>query len=426
MTAPVKLRTLGFRAAERGILSLRLPAGWPECELPVSWWWRGADGTLQHGQVGNLSELAVSARAGRIHVWTPAAETMLTQVTLPTRSRAKIAQALPYALEDQLLGEPESLHFAYRPRPDGSLAVGVTGRERLQSWMNALEAANLEPAVLCPATLALPWDGHSWSLVLEGDEAIVRSGPWSGFTCSLPPDRAVPETLVLALREARTTEHAPQSLLIYNPPPGVDLAQWSAVLGLPVDGREGKFWAQGPGSPIFSLLQSEFAPLDQLRQVMRVLRPATVMILIWFVIGFAINLGDWWRLTDVEHAQRQEMLALFMRSFPDARTVVDPALQMERNLAALQSGGGQSGPGDLLSLLVLAAPVIQSNPAAHLQSLQYADASVTFDLSVPDYQAIEALHNALAARGLATEVVNANSHNGTVDGRIRIKPGSSP
>ncbi len=426
MTAPAKLRALGLRAIERGILSLRLPAGWPESRLPVSWWWRAADGTLQHGQVGNLSELPAGTRGGRIHVWTPASETMLTQVTLPTRSRAKIAQALPYALEDQLLGEPESLHFAYRPRPDGSLAVGVTGKERLQSWTNALQTAGLEPTALCPATLALPWDGQSWSLMLEGDEAVVRTGPWSGFTCNRPPDHAVPETLVLALREARATAHAPQSLSIYNPPPGIDFARWSAALDLPVDGREGEFWTQGPGSPIFSLLQSEFAPFDQLRQVMRVLRPAAVMILIWLVIGFAVNLGDWWRLVHVEREQRQEMLELFRHSFPDAHTVVDPALQMGRNLAALQSGNGRSGPGDFLSLLVQAAPVIRSNPAARLQSLQYADATVTFELSVPDYQAMEALHNALAARGLRAEVVNANSHDGAVDGRIRIKQGASP
>jgi len=424
MTAPAKHRTFSFRIAEQGILSLRLPAGWPESGLSVSWWWRGTDATTHHGQVAHLSELPVNTRVGRIYVWTPAAETMLTQATLPTRSRAKIAQALPYALEDQLLGEPESLHFAYRPQADGSLAVAVTARERLESWMKALQAAALAPTALCPATLALPWDGHGWSLAFDGDEAIVRTGLWSGFTSILPPDRNVPEGLILALREARANDSAPQTLSIHNPPSGIDIAHWSAVLELPVHSREGEFWAQRPGAAAFSLLQREFSPVDQLRQTLHVLRPAGVIILVWLALGFVFNVGQWWRLTHVQRAQRQEMLALFKRSFPDARTVVDPALQMERNLAALQSGSGQPGPGDLLRLLVQAAPVIQSNPAVRVRSLQYADASVTFDLSVPDYQAMEALRNALAARGLLAEVVNANSHDGTVDGRIRIKPGA--
>lgn len=424
MTAPTKQPNFGFRAAEHATLSLCLPAGWPEGAGTVSWWWRGADGVTRHGQLAQLNELPANMRGGRISVWTPAAETMLTQVSLPTRSRAKIAQALPYALEDQLLGEPESLHFAYRPLADGVLAVAVTARERLQSWLNALQAADITPTFLSPAMLALPWDGHSWSLALDENEAIVRTGPWSGFTCIMPPDRSVPDELILALREARSKEQTPNSLSFLNPPAGIDVARWSALLQIPVQGREEEFWVQTRVAPALSLLQSEFSPIDQLRQATRLLLPAGVIMLVWLVLGLIFNLGQWWRLTHVERTQRQQMFALFRQTFPDARAVVDPPLQMARNLAALQSGGGRPGPGDMLALLAQTAPVLQSNPAVHVHNVQYADSSVTFELSVPDYQAMEALSKALAAQGLRAEVANANSHDGTVDGRIRVRPGA--
>ncbi|MHB8347811.1 MAG: type II secretion system protein GspL, partial [Acidiferrobacterales bacterium] len=134
---------MSFRTPERGMLSLRLPAGWPEDGLPVLWWWRAGDGETRHGQVAQLAELPAELRAAHVWVWTPAAETMLAQITLPTSSRARIAQALPYALEDQLLGEPESLHFAYRVQGGGSLTVGVTARTRLQAWVDALKTSGL-------------------------------------------------------------------------------------------------------------------------------------------------------------------------------------------------------------------------------------------------------------------------------------------
>lgn len=423
MNAPLKNHALNFRIQDHGLLSLRLPAGWPESNLAVSWWWRGMDGEMRHGEVSRLDDLPPALRSARVRVWTPAAETMLAQVTLPTRSRARIAQALPYALEDQLLGEPESLHFAYRPQGGGSLAVGVTARARLQAWIGALKEARLEPAILCPATLALPWDGTGWSVTPDGNELIVRTGAWSGFSCDLPPGRDVPEALIIAVREARAGGMAPESLSFYNPPAGTDFGRWSDDLQLPVQGVEEEFWARPSGASGFSLLQNEFSPVDPLRQTLQAVRPAAIVLLLWVVIGFCVNLGTWWHLKHVELAQRHEMYELFRRSFPDAHTIVDPPLQMARELAALQSGSGRPVPGDFLPLLADVAPAMQSVPASHLRGLSYSDSGLTLDLRVADYQTIEALRNALVARGLRAKVLDAASHRGIVDGRIRVKPG---
>ena len=81
------------------------------------------------------------AAADEVIVWTPAAESLLLRAQLPTRSAAKIAQALPFALEDQLIDPPEQLHFAFAREADGALAVAVTARERMEAWLAALQAA---------------------------------------------------------------------------------------------------------------------------------------------------------------------------------------------------------------------------------------------------------------------------------------------
>ncbi|MHB8428673.1 MAG: type II secretion system protein GspL, partial [Acidiferrobacterales bacterium] len=159
--------------------------------------------------------------------------------------------------------------------------------------------------------------------------------------------------------------------------------------------------------------------------VVRGLRPAGVILLVWMVLGIGFNLSSWRHLKHVERVQRHDMYELFRHSFPNAHTIVDPALQMARELAALQSGSGQPVPGDLLPLLAQAAPALQSIPAAHLRGFSYSGSSLTLELRVSDYQSMEALRSALAARGLSAKVMDAASHHGTVDGRIRVKPGAS-
>src|SRR5712671_5913314 len=113
--------------------------------------WRRAvsTGAVRQGSQRGLEGLAP---AEEIIVWTPAAETLLLRASLPTRSAAKIVQALPYALEEQLIEPPERLHFAYTREADGSLAVAVTSRERMDRWLSALAAAGLEPTRLAPVT----------------------------------------------------------------------------------------------------------------------------------------------------------------------------------------------------------------------------------------------------------------------------------
>jgi len=148
------------------------------------WRLREGPGAAPHGEVADLNQIPGVGVTTRVQVWTPPSDSLLTQVTLPTRSRAKIQQALPFALEEQIIGEPEQVHFSYRIQEDSSLAVAVTSRERMQSWLSQLTAAGLRPTGLCPAILALPLEAGSWSIAFHENDIWVRTGLSSGFTCA--------------------------------------------------------------------------------------------------------------------------------------------------------------------------------------------------------------------------------------------------
>ncbi|HEX9626843.1 MAG TPA: type II secretion system protein GspL [Acidiferrobacterales bacterium] len=404
-----------------GVLSLRLPEGWPESGLPLAWHWQGLGGQALEGAVERLSELPPQVAGAAVRAWTPPADTLLTQARIPTRARAKILQALPYALEEQLLGEPETLHFAFRPRPDGSLAVAVTAKERLTAWTGALKAAELDVESLCPASLLPAWEAGRWSLALDGDQLLVRTDETGGFVCLLGDGGEVPAELALAIEEARGREAAPGGLRVAGAAGRIDTAAWAQTLGLPVEPAEGGLWGDVPAVAPINLLQREFGPSAKSRQALYRLRPAAIMLGIWLLVGLGFNGWDWWQLSRQHQAQRAEMLALFQRSFPEARAVVDPALQMERNLATLQAKSGRGGPDDMLSLLARVAPALGAQAGATLRGLQYGEASLTVDIQLKDYQGVETLKNGLAAQGLKVEVLSASQRGEQVEARLRVK-----
>src|SRR6267143_6187059 len=123
-------------------LELWLPRNWPAEDSELRWRRVAPGGAVREGSQRGLEGLAP---AEDIIVWTPAAETLLLRARLPTRSSVKIAQALPYALEEQLIEPPESLHFAFAQETDGALAMAMTRRERMENWLAALATAGLAP-----------------------------------------------------------------------------------------------------------------------------------------------------------------------------------------------------------------------------------------------------------------------------------------
>ncbi|MFQ5935695.1 MAG: type II secretion system protein GspL [Acidiferrobacterales bacterium] len=404
------------------MLEVFLPDGWPESDAAIRWCVRSAAG-VTCGDATQLSELPANVKRNTLLAWTPPADTLLTHAQLPTRNSRKIAQALPFALEDQLLGDPEELHFAYLRNDDGALAVAVTARERLQTWLRAFQAVGLQPSRLCPATLALPLDVDDWAIAFVDESLWVRSGPYAGFVCGATVD-SPPPLLSAALEEAQASDRMPAQLTVFNAPAGFPDEAWGSALRLNVVVADYSLWESRVGvMPAMNMLQGDFAPTRDVRNRLRPLLPAAVMVAIWSmgILGFAS--WEWWQLNRQHRSYQQTMTALFKQTFPDAKVVLDPALQMQRKLDTLQGQSGSGGRRDLLPLLAGVAPVLRANPKAALRTLKYADAKLTLDIRLPDFEGLEAIKNAMnATRALRVEVVSANSQGSGVEGRLRITP----
>ena len=393
-------------------LELWLPRNWPAEDSELRWRRVAADGAVRQGVQRGLEGLAP---AEEIIVWTPAAETLFLRARLPTRSAAKIIQALPFALEEQLIDPPERLHFAFAHEADGALAVAVTRRERMESWLGALAAAGLAPTHLAPVTLSVPLADRAWTLAFVDGEIVLRSGARAGL--GGPAERRPPAWLHAALAEARTEASAPERILLVDAPADLDSAAWREALGLPLESMPGD--ATVPAAPL-DLLQQHYAPRARLAALKRAYIPAAALLAAWLFATLALDAIEWARLSRAASAAEEEMRALLLKSFPETRAVLDPAEQMRRGLEDLGAGSGIAAPGDMLFLLARAGPVIERESRVRVQGIEYAGRSLVVRLAASEADA-ESVARALRARSLDVEVQRAGG-----EARLRVRAAASP
>lgn len=403
-----------------GAFELWLPNGWPETAGPILW--RRGGTRVERGRCADILECAARARGARVHVWTPTAETLLARAALPTRSRAKIMQALPFALEDQLLDDPENLHFAYVDDVGGALAVAVTARQRVEHWIKILTQAGVTPTSMAPACLSVPWSPQTWSLAITENEAWLRTGAASGSACPRPGAEP-PALLRMALAEARKAERAPETLLVFGAADNLDAEAWGAALGLTVHASPQAIgeWEYA-ALPHLNILQGVFAQHSPVTDVLRPLRPALIILAVWLVAELALSGFDWWQVRGQYEGYRKQMTDILLKSFPETKVVLDPAQQMQRGIEQLQKRGGGAADTDLVPLLARATPAIRKQPQVRVAALRYADRSLTLDVLAPNAQALETLKQELRSANVEAELLNTTERGQQVEGRLRIQP----
>src|SRR5512145_2904967 len=80
---------------------------------PYSWVITGADGgRLGPVATGSLADAAAIAKDRQVVAIAPGSSVTLARPELPVKSGTRLAQVVPYAMEESLAGEVENFHFA--------------------------------------------------------------------------------------------------------------------------------------------------------------------------------------------------------------------------------------------------------------------------------------------------------------------------
>lgn len=372
--------------------------------------WRDQDGAVS-GR-GALSAAAEAAAGRRVHLLVPGADVLITRVTVPATQRARARVAIPWALEDRLADDVESLHFALGERHDtGEWSVAVVARRTLDAWLERCAKAGIQPLSARPEPLALPVPAPGeWVALEEAGSVVVRTADDGGFAC---------EPGMLGLVAGTRAKPARIRRL------GAAVAEWppelADVLGPPepLDAALDAFTGTGG----IELLQEAYSRRERTgRQLRRWRLPAIIGGALLAIVGVHLAL-DYAALGAREEQLRERMQAVFQHAFPDVQQVRDPRAQMAARLRTLREEGGNGA--DFAGLLARAGGVLAEGSGARLTGLTWRGGTLELEIAADDLQVLDRIQRGFTEAGLGAELRGADRGDDGINGRITVTEGGA-
>jgi general secretion pathway protein L len=375
---------------------------------------------------GELSAAAQAARGRKTIVLVPGTDAVLAEPVLPLKSGAKLAQVVPFALEEQLATDVEDLHFALGKREGRpGTPVTVVSHERMQAWRSALSAAGLDPEALYAETAGIPETPNSVTLLIDGGRVYVRREASPGAVLEVEP---LIEALQLALASG---SEAREHVTIYVTEADYErerdllegLREFTASLQL-------KLLPDGPlpliashvlrGTPV-NLLQGRYAVKRKLQISLAPWRYAAVLAAVFVACHLGLKAWQYFHYRSVEARLDAQIAEVFQQAMPGA-PVPEPLAarrMVEARLAQLRGTGPVS---EMMTTLAMLSEAIASTPDTRIEALSYRNNTTDLRVLAPSVDALDRIRQVAAQRGMNATLESANPRDSKFEGRLQFKP----
>lgn len=300
---------------------------------------------LQQGAaaLGSLTDLIAGAR--RVVLLLAASDVTLLRVKIPPLSSARLKQALPALVEDQILGDPLDCVLVATPAsgPDGMRTVAVLQRTWLEVLVKALLAQGARSIQALPAQLCVPLAPGLLAAAISGDEnsleLTLRQSQYEGYGLTVAPQPAQAlQTLCALAQGAPVTLYLPASELVRYQELIDGSSETCAGIKL-----EAEHWAHVVAASkalALDLIPALGAAGAQARNWRRWRWPLRLALLTVLVNLAGINV-EWLQLKRDAAAVRLSMLQTFKAAYPKETVILDPEAQMRKNIAQAKLSSGQ-------------------------------------------------------------------------------------
>lgn len=400
----------------------------PEQEGAVASWliFDATVGRVGVPQSGPLALAAALATNRRIVALVPGVDVLLAEPDLPVRGGARLAQVVPFALEEQLASDVETLHFAIG-RHEGERSgtpVAVVTRERMDQWLAHLRGAQLNPDTVHIDSTALPANPGQSVLLIEGDRLFVRHPGRMPLMLDVQP-------LLDALELADLfASDPPRSAIVY-----LSQDDWNShqvtldAVRERLESLKVQLLPHGAlpllaneviANPPINLLQGPYAPRTRGAVQWRNWRVAAILLAALIGLNLTAKALDIWRLGKEERALDAAVEQVFREAMPGEQNAVDARRRMEARLATIRGTSG-AGAENLLEVVSIIANALGQVPGTSIEALSFRGNVLDLKVAAKDVAALDSLQNLVARRGLQAELQSSSARAEGVEGRIQIK-----
>lgn len=372
-----------------------------------------AGSLIQQQYHADAAMLASQALERRVVVVVPSLAVACLCVTLPKLSRRALATALPYALEDQLIADPDTLHYTLvQYKPNEVNEVLVVDKALVQSWLTVCRDFGLEPDALIPSALMLKHEPQVWTVAINEDVAI-RINETLALACDLGNLNAV-------LTQAFDLYGQPKALHVY--------AKTKSTLSVSVPVFETMLSASGlidltlcyPGADLpINLLHGEFQPRKkQAVNRERLTQVQSLGVSVWLVLVLMFPMASWLMLTWQDAMLHRSIIAIATPYATDLSSVESARSQLQHKLMQAREGGGD---GLLMHLLAEVGRGMKDVPGMQMERLEFHSPQLILSVSAQSPDVFSRWSQALSAYGLIVKENSAIITGGRVNASVTIR-----
>jgi general secretion pathway protein L len=383
---------------------------------------------LSAPRVGSLAMAGSEGVGRRVAVLVPSGDVLMTDVELPVKGGVRAQQVAPFALEEQLAADIETLHFAVGSRDEitGRTPVAVVTRDLMNLWTGTLKTVNLMPEVVCAEAALLPDNPGHTVVLLDRDTLTVRR---AGHTPVALPSGDLPAAIDASLGADLSGEN----IIFYSTPQ--DWHRHAAQLD-PIRARCASFKAQLLNSGVLpllapqlmsltakfvNLLGGEFAPQRSFGhgwQRWRLAASLGAALLLVHVAGLS------YELVHERHSEKaldDAIGGVVRRALPDDPGTGAVRARVQKRLLASQSGSGSAG---LLPTLTAVSRAIGGVNGASVESFNYHKDGMELRLKARDASTLDHIDQSLRDNGYQAEITSGAQNGAGYEGRIQVRSGT--
>ena len=362
--------------------------------------------------------LAGLASERDVIVIVPADSILLTTVTLPKMNRARLLKALPFALEEQLVDEVESLHFASGvTQENGELPVAIVAHEKMQFWMAFIHEWQLKPDALIPLTLAVPLEAMAVHIIID-HMANVRTGNYLGFACdqhNLMPFLTIAFTDLdlhpSVIHIHNVTSHASANELTVTSKIDETLITPAQLLVL--------LAGTVTQSPYINLLQGTYTVKKaRLPATDKMIKAMTWLVASWVALLFLYPAVSYFILGSKLSQINSQISQIYKRHFPAASSMVAPKLRMDDKLKKLEASAGENR---LLLLMGYVGKGLTASQNVKLKRLDFQGGQLTMELTAASSDDFSGFADFLSNEGLTVKQQNATLSGTRVNATLQVE-----
>lgn len=369
----------------------------------------------------------------------PGDEALFCLADIPAKQSRFVHQALPYAVEEQIAQDIESVHLALgRHTPEG-YQVAAIDQQQMGRWLALFtDWDHVRLEAIYPDAALLPATAGGWAVCLDGDGVMLLSerGEWLrmqttnlgllGATLAVPPSEEVIAEIPVTVHGTDSDPEMYQSAI-------VELSGGNGRVRL--DQKPLEFstlellaWAyhQHLCRPV-NLCQGAYAVNASGSSPLKPWKPLIAVASVWFVVQLALEMG-----MGVYHNQEAEQLqdramAIYQAAFPgDRRTHAGNVRRVIEGQLRVAGSGQQEV--DFVTLLKYTGDQYSRLPGAGSVTFNSINFSrnrgeLVIDIRADSYDRMSSLRNGLANQGLQAQIGSVINESTGSRGRLTVSGG---